>query len=432
MSVYNLKDFQQSDIKVMFHNYEYYSCLIWRKDNVIRSIHKEITSLLDCDKYEQELWVLLSHAAKSIKHNCDGWHMSLDEKHYVSANKSFKVKLSRTRMRCLLDTLSSLGFIELYIGFYTKAFSCISAVRICDKLSKLFSNKVLCGKVDKRDIDNLEIVDVEQTIVTKEFNIKEMRVVKMKDVVLKDTRGVKGAAEIKKGIERYNLCIMRHKVSIDLGRGDEESNCIIYKRRFEGDLKNCGRYYTMSSFQTIPSEFRKTIKIDGESTVELDFKNCHPRIIADLCGYTLGEDFDCYSIDKLSKSGVSRELTKELLFPVLFSNSKVSAISSIRNKLREAGIKSIKADDVLECFLEHNKFLEGFLFSIESYRTLQYMDSSIATLIINHFTNKDIVVLCYHDSFVIQSKYEDELRELMSDSYLSVIGFNDNMSINKV
>lgn len=121
-----------------------------------------------------------------------------------------------------------------------------------------------------------------------------------------------------------------------------------------------------------------------------------------------------------------------MLFPLLFSKSKSGALKGIRLKLKEFGLSHLSSAYIIDCFVEHNPFIEEYLYSEELYGELQYLDSSIATLIIDYFTSKDIVVLCYHDSFVIQSKHKDELRSKMESSYLEVLGDTTNLVIREV
>ena len=42
----------------------------------------------------------------------------------------------------------------------------------------------------------------------------------------------------------------------------------------------------------------------------------------------------------------------------------------------------------------------------------------------DYFTKKGIVVLVVHDSFVVQKRYEDELKKVMNDFYYSEFCFN--------
>ena len=428
-----LKTIPKEERSKLFCNFEYFSHLVWRKDNVIRSVHNILSDRVG-DGYKQELWIVLTHISKCIRYGTKGYFFSLHNDHYSAANRTYKISISAKRMKELLLKLETLGYIDFYLGFYKRNIdSSLSALGIKDSLLSLFNLDIVKQQGCRREdiCDELEIVDTDKTTVTKKFSIQKGKVIKMKDIKLKSTRGVDGVSKLKKQLLAYNKLIESNTVTIDLGNGDEKCNSIIYKRRFEDNLQTCGRYYDLSSFQTLPSEYRKTIKINNAHTVELDFSCCQPRFCADIEGINLPDNFDCYTIQSLINVGMSRDMIKSMLFPMLFSDSVVSATRSIRLKLTDFGINDVKAAYVVKEFMKHNSFLEDYFFTKDLYGELQFIDSSIATLVINHFTSKKVVVLCYHDSFRIQSKYEDELYQVMKDSYLAVLGCNKNMLITK-
>jgi hypothetical protein len=45
-----------------------------------------------------------------------------------------------------------------------------------------------------------------------------------------------------------------------------------------------------------------------------------------------------------------------------------------------------------------------------------WIDSQIANLVLDHFSQKDIPVLCIHDSFIIQYDKEPELRDILDQA----------------
>ncbi len=428
-----LKDISKEERGKILLNFEYFSNLIWRKDNVVRSVHKQLSEVVGVG-YEEELWIVLTHIGKCIRYGTNGYFFSLKNDHYSAANKTYNVSISPKRMKELLLRLESLGYVDFYLGFYKhNVDSSLSALGIKDSLYALFNIDVIKKQGSPREdiSDAIEIVDTEKTTVTKKFSIQKGKIVKMKDVKFKSTKGVSGVSKLKKDLLAYNKLIENNTITIDVGNGDEGCNSIVYKRRFEDNLQTCGRYYDSSSFQTLPSEYRKSIKINGEDTIELDFTCSQPRLCADIEGIQLSETFDCYTVPSLIDLGMSRDMIKSMLFPVLFTDSIVSATRSIRLKLTEFGITNVKAAYVVKEFMNHNSFLEDYFFTKDLYGELQFIDSSIATLVINHFTSKGVVVLCYHDSFRIQSKYEYELYQVMKDSYLTVVGCNKNMLITK-
>lgn len=338
-------------------------------------------------------------------------------------------------MNELLSVLHNDGYIVFYKGFYHgDVNSALSAVLILEPMRCLFSVKALKSQGvarDDVDISDIEVLDMQLTEVDKKYNHGKLKVEKMRDLVFKSTRGMKGVTEIKRNLKAYNLCIQNNKITIDVGNGEQECNAIVYKRRFENDLNTCGRYYVKGTFQNLPSKYRPSIKINGESTIEFDIRNCHPLMLASVDEEPLTDYFDCYVIPKLTDVGITRDIAKKMLFPILFTSSKSSAIKAVRLELTKQGLKHISAKYVVDCFLEHNYFLEEYAYTESLYGYLQHLDSAIATKVINHFTSKGVVVLCYHDSFRIQKQYEDELYIVMIDSYNEVVGNISNLRISK-
>lgn len=429
-----LKNIPELERKKIVCNLEYFSYLIWRKDNSLRQAHNILVKIVG-EEYTQELWVVLTHISQAIRYESDGYRLSLKNGHYSAANKRFNVKLSSRRMKELLCLLHDKGYICFYLGFYHKdVASELSAVTINDSILSLFdvARVKVQGVKRTEPTDCIEIVDGDETVITKKYNVVTGKIGKRKNIVFRGTKGMTGIAELKKNLKAYNAVVANHKISIDMGDGDKVCSNIVYKRRFLNNLVTCGRYYMNSTFQTLPSEYRKSIKIDGESTVELDIKSAHCAFLSTLDGVIFPEGFDCYTVPKLTELGITREFTKGMLFPLLFSKSKSGALKGIRLKLKEFGLSHLSSAYIIDCFVEHNPFIEEYLYSEELYGELQYLDSSIATLIIDYFTSKDIVVLCYHDSFVIQSKHKDELRSKMESSYLEVLGDTTNLVIREV
>ena len=58
-----------------------------------------------------------------------------------------------------------------------------------------------------------------------------------------------------------------------------------------------------------------------------------------------------------------------------------------------------------------------------------HIDSQIANLVIDHFTQKDIPVLCIHDSFIIQYDKEPELRRILDQATHQVTNYTINHDI---
>lgn len=72
-------------------------------------------------------------------------------------------------------------------------------------------------------------------------------------------------------------------------------------------------------------------------------------------------------------------------------------------------------------FIEDNKPIEHYL-STDKGVELMAIDGRITTRIIEHFTRKKIPVLTVHESYVIQSQYEQELMDQMVYATKAEIG----------
>lgn len=60
---------------------------------------------------------------------------------------------------------------------------------------------------------------------------------------------------------------------------------------------------------------------------------------------------------------------------------------------------------------------------------LMWIDSQIANLVLDHFTQKGIPVLCIHDSFVIQYDKEPELRDILDQATYQITKYRINHDI---
>ena len=60
--------------------------------------------------------------------------------------------------------------------------------------------------------------------------------------------------------------------------------------------------------------------------------------------------------------------------------------------------------EIINDFFDYHKPIKRYLYSGVGIK-LQYIDSLIAEKVINHLAQLEIPVLCFHDSFIIQSKY---------------------------
>ena len=81
--------------------------------------------------------------------------------------------------------------------------------------------------------------------------------------------------------------------------------------------------------------FRKDIRIDGNPTVEIDFKALHPSIIAELQGYKLPEFFDPYGLHLEGYDRKTLRSIAKIAFMCIFNSKNLNqATAAVSNELR--------------------------------------------------------------------------------------------------
>ena len=182
-----------------------------------------------------------------------------------------------------------------------------------------------------------------------------------------------------------------------------------FRRVYSEKIGQGGRL--VSGIQQLPREERFSLKIDGCETVEYDFSSLHPNICYALEG--LKPPADPYDIP-----GVYRSVAKQILVTSLNSKDRASAIASVRweNTKRAATLP----EDLKMAFTQSEQLNKPIVkhFYTESWKHLQHTESNMALDIMKHFTDKGILCIGIHDSFIVKEEYGVELQEVMKDVFL--------------
>lgn len=181
-----------------------------------------------------------------------------------------------------------------------------------------------------------------------------------------------------------------------------------------------GRFYCLtpvgSNWQSIKRELRSSILINGKKTVELDFKALHISMLYAQRGEEL--NFDPYIID-----GFSRSFCKTVIMVLINCQTRTKFCQWIRNEAFTTNCPECKKfiADMDDNIARFSKGIEVWVCSDAGVK-LQMLDSQIAEMVVGHFTDKGILTLPVHDSFVIDEAYEDELRAMMHMAYTTIMG----------
>jgi len=188
-------------------------------------------------------------------------------------------------------------------------------------------------------------------------------------------------------------------------------------RVFRKDFEHFGRY--SAGIETmVKREYRPTFKINGEPTIELDFQALHIRMLYNMESINYpGDPYQIAAESYKFKTYRIRKYFKMIGLMAINADTKTGTIKALRDKLKkEIIIKYPVIKKMLEHWLTVHKPIEKYLCSGIGLK-LMYKDSCIAEKVIQHFTSRNIFVMCVHDSFIISAKYKKELKKVMETSY---------------
>ena len=205
-----------------------------------------------------------------------------------------------------------------------------------------------------------------------------------------------------------------------------------------GSFEQGGRLYAamqeeIGNWQSMPPLQRRTIQIDNRPTVELDFDSFHITMLYALEGIQL--DYDPYDI---VGSREMRPILKVLLLTALNANSEMSAVLAMTDAIRklrrkeqvsEWELKFIHAVDryrpdwmeLIERLKEAHEPI-GYYFCSGAGLILQRLDSEVMREALLYLAGQGIPALPVHDSAIVATHHESELRTAMTLGYRYVFG----------
>jgi hypothetical protein len=202
------------------------------------------------------------------------------------------------------------------------------------------------------------------------------------------------------------------------------------KRVFNNDSWSQGGRFYGGWWQSIKSRSRHHITINGNATMELDYKALHPFMLYQKEGAVWNNSFDPYALSEHAghtDQGKLRKLSKDFLLVSLNAASENGAIKAMQRKIAEDkenegrsypdSIPPLKT--LLNAIRRHNAPI-GHHFCSGIGISLQYQDSCIAERIIKTMTNEGKSVLCLHDGFRCEVQHEEQLRQLMAECFMLV------------
>ena len=351
--------------------------------------------------------------------------ISLNSNDYICGSSKNVLNLSYRVLITIVNNLHNHGYIQHFMGYYSTGTKSgkVSRMRATDKLIELIlSVQDSIVEVDKEDVSEC----YGNLIVLKDFDKK---IIDYEDTDL--------TLEWKEELRKYNSFLSKSSITLNIDTGKKINYDKKHVRRVFNDASFSlgGRFYG-GWWQNVKSHFRRHILIDGQESVEIDYSALHLILAYTLIGIDYLNEIggDPYQIDGIEPCEGLRKLLKTVLLVCINSKNRRSAVMSLNNKLKSGDIlkhPKYKMSQLIDiCEEKHNAISKYFYSDIG--KLLQYNDSMIAYDVIKHFTDKDIIVLCIHDSFICQKEYEDELYEYMIKRIEHVYGTKINLKINSI
>ena len=224
------------------------------------------------------------------------------------------------------------------------------------------------------------------------------------------------------------------KQTISLGP-DNKFVTRVFNGGLAGKWERGGRFYR-GWWQQIDKEDRYKVYINGQPTLEVDFKAFHPNLLSNELGVKLsGDPYDLGELilpKVITTKEEQRAYVKLLVLMGINADSDKKAYQAFRNSDRKdklgQSLTDIQLAALLDAFIGKHPQFKGVLNTGQALR-LMNIDSQIANMVLDHFTNKNIPVLCIHDSFIIQYDKEPELRRILDQATHQVTNYTINHDI---
>ena len=175
-----------------------------------------------------------------------------------------------------------------------------------------------------------------------------------------------------------------------------------YHRVFNRTFTQGGRFYG-PGWQSAPKEVRANIVVNGEATVEHDYRGLHPQLIYAKAGKTL--EGDPYAIAGWEDK---RQLVKRAFNIMLNAENDLAAVRAVALHSRTYAI----AREVMAAIRQKHAPVAAF-FCSGIGRKLQRIDSDIAEDVMLTTLRDGVAVLSVHDSFSAPTSYDGRLLEVM-------------------
>jgi len=194
----------------------------------------------------------------------------------------------------------------------------------------------------------------------------------------------------------------------------------LYRVFLDGSLKVHGRFYG-GWWEGIPEKYRERITIDGNPTVELDYKSIHPYILYGLEEIQPEMDDLYYLQNESAQTNQKlRPLVQRFFLIMLNASNEVAAVMALRTGMAGTpspfDITTASMRPIIEQLRrQHAPIAHNFFKGCGNM--LMHYDSQMAEEVMLHFAAKNVACLPVHDSFIVEILYATECWDVMRQAY---------------
>lgn len=197
---------------------------------------------------------------------------------------------------------------------------------------------------------------------------------------------------------------------------DDRSAKQIYRVFNNGRFDQGGRFFG-GWWMALSHIDRARLLIDGEPTVELDFRSLHARLCYQLEGQPLPPGVDPYSIPGVPDA--CRDMVKAAVNRLL--NAAPGSNPREPEEAAQALPVGLSWRRLLAMVEAHHKPIAGWFRSGRGLH-LQHIDSAVANAVLGYLATRGVVCLPVHDSFIVGESFERMLGETMFNAYRAQTG----------
>jgi hypothetical protein len=374
---------------------------------------------------ERCMKLLLIEMARLYGYRPNGYIMYSRDRNWWAEHLNHPENPSRITYKIVeIISLLSPTFLEHHIGYRSDTGSKLSRMRPAQSL-----------------IDIIECYHLHHCVTEKHPDVPRLIVKGVRGAPLRSLPNTREKREIIKKMEAYNALLQEADIDIEVSSpvGIFFDLCEVGRTFNNGSFEFGGRY-TNAWWLNVNKHLRKQIKINGESTVELDFKGQHIYLLYGLKGvnykthsgqedpYKVSSHYDRSVIKRASLILINAKNPEQAR--AAFNESYYKDIKRAAKRGEYEKLEQLKEErsryanqlvylDIIEQFTSHHQLIADCFCSGIGIE-LMNKDSRIAEYIINEMTNRQIVVLSVHDSFIVQAEYKDLLKEIMNEAYTSL------------